>query len=115
MEGKEVQFNIDFGKQAFFAENVVVSHSQSKFIVDFTQAIPRFDQLPGMKDPKVTMVVKHNPVMMDPVAAKEFLNVLSENIKKFESKFGEIEMPKKEVKEIVEEKSYQPTSSSYIG
>jgi len=115
MEGKELQFNIDFGKQVFFAENAVVSHSQSKFIMDFTQAIPRFDQLPGLKDPKVTMVVKHNPIMMDPKAAKEFLNVLSENIKKFENKFGEIELPKKEITEVAEEKKYQPSSSSYIG
>ena len=115
MDGKELQFNIDFGNDAFFAENVVVSHSQSKFIIDFTQAIPRFDQLPGLKDPKVTMVVKHKATMMDPHGAKEFLNVLSENIKKYEAKFGEIKVPKKEVKEVVEEKQYQPTSSSYIG
>lgn len=114
MEGKEIQFNIDFGGQAFYAENVVVSHSQSKFIIDFTQAIPRFDQLPGVNDPKVTMAVKHNPVTMDVNAAKEFLKVLSENIKKFESKFGRIEIPEKEQKKP-EVKKYQPTSSSYIG
>jgi hypothetical protein len=52
---------------------------------------------------------------MDPLGAKEFLNVLSENIRKFESKFGQIEIPKKEVKEAVDEKKYQPSSSSYIG
>lgn len=115
MDGKEIQFNIDFGNQAFFAENAVVSHSQSKFIIDFTQAIPRFDQLPGLKDPKVTMVVKHNPIMMDPKAAKEFLDVLSENIKKFESKFGKIKLPKKEIKEVAAEKKYQPSASNYIG
>jgi hypothetical protein len=115
MDNKELQFNIDFGKHAFFAENVVVSHSQSKFVIDFTQAIPRFDQLPGLKGPKVTMVVKHKAMMMDPVGAKEFLNVLSENVKKYEGKFGEIKIPKKEVEETAEEKKYQPSSSSYIG
>ena len=52
--------------------------------MDFTRI------LPGVPKAKV-----HSRVIMAPQHAKAFLGALNENIKKFESKHGEISMPKK--------------------
>jgi hypothetical protein len=52
--------------------------------MDFTRI------LPGVPKAKV-----HSRIIMAPQHAKAFLGALNENIKKFESKHGEILMPKK--------------------
>ena len=87
-ENKNIQqINIELNQEVSegeYANFVVVTHSQAEFIMDFTRI------LPGVPKAKV-----HSRVIMAPQHAKAFLGALNENIKKFESKHGEISMPKK--------------------
>ena len=63
---------------------VRISHTASEFVMDFSLL------LPGVVKPEVD-----SRLVMSPTAMKLFLHALSENIKRFESKFGEISLPMK--------------------
>jgi len=63
---------------------VRISHTASEFVMDFSLL------LPGVVNPEVD-----SRLVMSPTAMKLFLHALSENIKRFESKFGEISLPMK--------------------
>ena len=62
---------------------VRISHTASEFILDFSLL------LPGVKQPKVDA-----RLVMSPTAAKLFLRALTENLSRYESKFGEIKIPR---------------------
>ena len=62
---------------------VRISHTASEFILDYSLL------LPGVKQPKVDA-----RLIMSPTAAKLFLRALTENISRYESKFGEIKTPR---------------------
>lgn len=62
-----------------YSNFVIVSHSDSEFILDFARIIP------GKPKAKV-----HSRVIMNPKHCKLFLNALNDNVTKFESKFGKI-------------------------
>ena len=68
-----------------YANFVVVTHSPAEFVLDFTRI------LPGVPKAKV-----HSRIIMAPQHAKAFLGALNENIKKYESKHGEIKLPNRE-------------------
>lgn len=61
---------------------VRISHTGSEFVMDFSLL------LPGVKNPKVD-----SRLVMSPIAAKLFLGAMSENLKRYETKFGEITIP----------------------
>lgn len=61
---------------------VRISHTASEFILDFSLL------LPGVKSPSV-----ESRLVMSPTAAKLFLRALTENLKRYESNFGEITVP----------------------
>ena len=88
MENKEKkvqQINIELDEKVSsgeYANFVVVTHSPAEFVMDFTRI------LPGVPKAKV-----HSRIIMAPQHAKAFLGALNENIKKFESKHGEIKLP----------------------
>ena len=85
---KVQQINIELDEKISsgeYANFVVVTHSPAEFVMDFTRI------LPGVPKAKV-----HSRIIMAPQHAKAFLGALSENIKKFESKHGEINIPKRE-------------------
>ena len=88
MENKEKkvqQINIELDEKISsgeYANFVVVTHSPAEFVMDFTRI------LPGAPKAKV-----HSRIIMAPQHAKAFLGALNENIKKFESKHGEIKLP----------------------
>jgi len=63
---------------------VRISHTASEFVMDYSLL------LPGVKNPKVD-----SRLVMSPTAVKLFLLAMSENIKRYESKFGEITLPRK--------------------
>ena len=90
---KRVNVKIDHGEQAFFTDNVTVLHSPNKFIIDFSQTVPRIDNIDGKM--RQTFTIKHNTVILDPPFAKSLLDVLKKNVKAFEKKFGDIKLPKK--------------------
>ena len=91
MENKEKkvqQINIELDEKVSsgeYANFVVVTHSPAEFVMDFTRI------LPGVPKAKV-----HSRIIMAPQHAKAFLGAVNENIKKFESKHGEIKLHNRE-------------------
>ena len=81
----EVQNGIDF-----FADQVSVSHNPLRFILDFTRTTPRID---GSTTSQPRLVMSHNVVVVDPYLAVEFVNVLKDNIAKYEKRHGKIARP----------------------
>lgn len=61
---------------------VRISHTASEFILDFSLL------LPGVKQPQV-----NSRLVMSPTAAKLFLRAMTENLKRYETNFGEITIP----------------------
>ena len=78
----ELDSDVSSGEYANF---VVVTHSPAEFVLDFTRI------LPGVPKAKV-----HSRIIMAPPHAKTFLRALNDNVNKFESKHGEIKLPKNE-------------------
>ena len=64
---------------------VRISHTASEFVLDYSLL------LPGVVKPEV-----ESRLVMSPTAMKLFLHAMSENIKRYESKFGEISLPMKQ-------------------
>lgn len=63
---------------------VRISHTVSEFVMDYSLL------LPGVKTPRVD-----SRLVMSPAAAKLFVNAMTENIHRYEAKFGEIRLPGK--------------------
>lgn len=116
-EKRRINVNVDHSEPAFFTDNVTVSHSQQKFVMDFTQTSPRFDRI-GESNQQ-TIVVKHKTLVMDPALAKVFMNVLKENLDKYEKKFGKISVPKKKARKskkgVSKASRVAEATSRYIG
>ena len=68
--------------QGRYANLAIITHSSSEFILDFAQ------NMPGM--PKMQVASR---IIMTPEHAKRLLGALTENIRKYESQFGEIRLP----------------------
>ncbi len=85
---QEVRVDVVNGDE-FFADEVSVSHSPIRFVIDFKSMTPRMD-LPN-HPPR--MLIKHNVILLDPYFAKDVLSVLKDNIDKYEKKFGQIKKP----------------------
>ncbi len=111
---KEVIRLEDKGGETFYSDFIVVSHNPTKFIIDFQQTIPKFQRTSN--GAQQVMVVRHNTIILDPTVAKEFLNILSENIKRYEKNFGKIKVPKRKSKKKKKEtKKKAEHATSYIG
>lgn len=87
MVGKEKQkpraINLNFERaETKYTNLAILSHSQAEFIIDFAR------MLPGMEKPEV-----QDRIIMTPLHAKLLLHALSENIKKYEGRFGNIDIP----------------------
>lgn len=65
--------------QGFYSNLVVVNHSPTEFVLDF------ISMMPGMPKAKVK-----SRVILTPQHAKRLLAVLNENVKKYQSQFGDI-------------------------
>jgi len=73
----------------FLAEQVSVSHSPIRLVMDFVKTTPRID----ITTQSTKLMQNHSVILLDPYLAKEFLSVLSDNIGKYEKRFGKIEKP----------------------
>jgi len=67
--------------QGVYSNMVMISYSPSEFVLDFAKI------LPGLPKAKVQA-----RVLMTPQHAKLLLKALEENIKQYESKFGEVKL-----------------------
>lgn len=81
-ENKEGQLNIELDEttaEGIYSNLALINHSNEEFIVDFIRLMP------GVPKAKVK-----SRVVLTPQHAKRLTAALIENIKKFESQFGEI-------------------------
>ncbi|MBN1897423.1 MAG: DUF3467 domain-containing protein [Spirochaetes bacterium] len=89
-ENKNNQIQVELNEniaEGVYSNLVIVSHSDAEFIFDFARL------LPGKPKAKV-----HSRVIMNPKNAKLFLSALTDNIKKYESRFGKIKLGEKDKK-----------------
>lgn len=78
------QINIELGEkeaEGIYSNLVLITHSPAELVIDFTR------MLPGVPKTKV-----YARIIMTPQHAKSFLKALEENIKKYETQFGEIKI-----------------------
>jgi len=78
------QINIELGEkeaEGIYSNLAIITHSPAEFIIDFTRIVP------GSPKAKV-----HARIITTPQHAKMFLMALSENIEKYEKKFGQIKI-----------------------
>ncbi len=75
-------FEIPDDLESKYVNFVRISHTAAEFVLDFSLL------LPGGGQPSVD-----SRLIMSPTAAKLFLGAFAENIKRYETKFGEIKMP----------------------
>ncbi len=68
--------------QGRYANLAIITHSSSEFILDFAQ------NMPGL--PKMQVASR---IIMTPEHAKRLLGALNDNLRKYESQFGEIKLP----------------------
>ena len=74
--------NIEIGDkewEGIYSNFVIVTHSNSEFIIDFAR------MLPGAKKAKV-----FSRILMTPQSAKALLNTLQNNVAKYETEHGKI-------------------------
>jgi hypothetical protein len=104
--------DVSVGKD-FFAEQVSVSHSPIRFVVDFVRNTPRIDAA----SQSTKLLTSHSVIMIDPYLAKEFLSVLTDNIGKYEKKFGKIEKPEalKKFEKEAQKHGNKPKKQDYFG
>jgi len=105
-----INVSLDHGEPAFFTDNVTVSHSSNKFVIDFSQTTPRFDNFEDKQ--QQTFVIKHKTIVLDPQFAKIFSDILQQNVKRYEKNFGSIKVPKTKEKEKIDKVE---SSTRYIG
>ena len=82
---KQNQINIELTDdiaQGTYSNLAVISHSSSEFVVDFVRIVP------GVPKAKVK-----SRIILTAEHAKRLLMALDENIKRFESNFGKINLP----------------------
>lgn len=107
---KNINISLDHNEPVFFTDNATVSHSSNKFIIDFTQMTPRFDNFEDKR--QQTFVIKHKTLVLDPQFAKIFSNILQQNIKGYEKSFGIVKLPKQKTDK---EKIEKVEATRYIG
>lgn len=64
-----------------YSNLAIITHSHSEFIIDFAE------MLPGLPKPEIS-----SRIIMTPEHAKRLLNALVDNVGKYESIFGPIDM-----------------------
>lgn len=67
-----------------YSNLVIITHSPAEVVLDFAQMLP---------GPQKGHAVVQNRVIMPPIHAKRLLSALIDNIRKYESQFGEIKDP----------------------
>ncbi|MBN1305164.1 MAG: DUF3467 domain-containing protein [Anaerolineales bacterium] len=79
---KTIKIQIPEGLEVVYANLARIAHSPSDIVIDFAHLLPNEDQAQ----------IKAR-VLMSPLSAKLFYRALGENLARFESSFGEINIP----------------------
>ncbi|MDY0020845.1 MAG: DUF3467 domain-containing protein [Anaerolineae bacterium] len=82
MKPKPLSVELPASLDPVYANVVLIAHSPSEIIVDFSQAMPN--------QPQVRIKSR---VVMTPLNAKLFMRALQENLGKYEANYGEIPLP----------------------
>jgi len=83
---KKLKFHIDPQKEGGDYSNIVtIIHSETEFLIDFGMFLPGRDAI------RVA-----NRTILSPRSAKQLLIMLKQNIEKYESNFGNIQLPTKQ-------------------
>ncbi|OKY77295.1 MAG: Hypothetical protein, DUF3467 family [Candidatus Methanohalarchaeum thermophilum] len=85
---KELNVNIPEETQPTYANLVQISHKDDEFTLNFLHRIPNTNQANAKAIVSIT-----------PQHAKRLKRALEQNIQKYESKFGKIDLPEEEEKE----------------
>jgi hypothetical protein len=83
MSKKESELKIDIDEdtaRGLYTNLALISHSETEFVIDFTFLQPN--------QPKTKVLQR---IITSPLHAKRFVAALSDNIRKFEEQFGEVE------------------------
>lgn len=78
--GIQIELTEEVG-QGIYSNLAVIAHSSSEFVVDFVR------MMPGLPKAKV-----QSRIILTPEHAKRLMMALIDNVKKFESQFGEIKI-----------------------
>jgi hypothetical protein len=84
MEEKKNEISIELNPEVAkgtYSNLAIITHSKAEFIVDFAS------NLPGFPKPTIT-----NRIIMTPMHAKMLLNALMDNVTKYETQFGLIDL-----------------------
>lgn len=86
MQPKQRKIKVEMPKDpsGTYANTVMISHNKNEVFFDFIQMIPH--------DARARVQQR---MVMTPTHAKLFLRALEENVKRYEDKFGEIEVPQR--------------------
>ncbi len=79
---QKVNIEVPAELEATYANFAVITHSPSEIIIDFARVLPNA--------PKSKV---HARIVTTPMHAKLLLQALSDNLKKYEAQFGEINVP----------------------
>ena len=96
----QVKIQVPKDLEATYANFALISHSPSEMILDFAQVMPQ--------QPQARVQAR---VVMTPLNAKLLHRALTENLAKFEAKFGEIQTPKRGPTLAEQFFSFQPPDS----
>ena len=110
MSHRGSKIEVDNSRDAFWTDFITITHIPNQIAIDFRQTTPRFNPSTGQNGQQ-TFVVKHNVVIMSPVLAKSFLEILKANLEKYEKAFGKIKVPKHKKSK----KAETVISPSYVG
>ena len=86
-KGQPRKLNIEIPEavaDGIYANLVLIAHNQSEIVMDFARIMPN--------SPKTKV---QSRVILNPYNAKRLMLTLEENMKKFESQFGEIKLDEK--------------------
>ena len=86
-QGPQLQIDVpDSIVGGVYSNFAVISHSSSEFVVDFAQIVP------GLNKASV-----RSRVILAPEHAKRLIQALQENIVRYESEFGRIQVPHQQI------------------
>lgn len=113
---KQLNMGINHG-DAFFCDSMTIADNPTKFVLDFKQNTPRFDPVNlEQNEQRVSMILKHNVVVIDAELAKVLYSMIGDRIKRHEEMFGKIkEVKKQKIKDKKGFSSAETIKPSYFG